>query len=170
MLVVAAAATQFVDPRLIAFVCGLANRNLQERPYHLFYDGRSPQAQKYSVPIFILARGRPAAARHELTTNDVNDASQVGPLLDQVVKPLASFTGDGAYDEDSVYRILTGRQLKAAVIVPPRETAVFRGTATIEPTGHCHQSFPVHHVQSLGAGLFSRIGRLPNGGFGKVPE
>ena len=32
----------------------------------------------------------------ELTTSDVDDGSQVEPLLDQ--SPLASFTGDGAYD------------------------------------------------------------------------
>ena len=37
-----------------------------------------------------------------LTTNDVDDASQVGPLLDQMEGSLASFTGDGAYDQDSV--------------------------------------------------------------------
>jgi hypothetical protein len=33
-----------------------------------------------------------------LTTSDVDDASQAGPLLDQLNIPLASFTGDGAYD------------------------------------------------------------------------
>src|SRR3954469_13162256 len=31
-----------------------------------------------------------------LTANDVDDGSQVGPLLDQVAGPVASFTGDGA--------------------------------------------------------------------------
>src|SRR3954451_7008860 len=30
----------------------------------------------------------------ELTTHDVDDGSQVGPLLDQITGPLASFTGD----------------------------------------------------------------------------
>ena len=34
----------------------------------------------------------------ELTPHDVDDGAQVGPLLDQVAGPLASFTGDGAYD------------------------------------------------------------------------
>src|SRR3954449_9637029 len=38
----------------------------------------------------------------ELTTHDVDDGSQVGPLLDQVAGPLASFTGDGAYDRTDV--------------------------------------------------------------------
>ena len=39
----------------------------------------------------------------ELTTNDVDDGSQVGPLLDQVEGAVASFTGDGAYDREDVY-------------------------------------------------------------------
>src|SRR3954469_1557401 len=34
-----------------------------------------------------------------LTTHDVDDGSQVGPLLDQVEEPVASFTADGAYDQ-----------------------------------------------------------------------
>src|SRR5207249_9699855 len=39
--------------------------------------------------------GRVVAAA--LTTNDVDDGSQVGPLLDQIDGPIASFTADGAY-------------------------------------------------------------------------
>jgi hypothetical protein len=34
----------------------------------------------------------------ELTTHDVDDGSQVGPLLDQVTGSLASFIRDRAYD------------------------------------------------------------------------
>ncbi|WP_328702507.1 transposase [Belnapia arida] len=33
-----------------------------------------------------------------LTDRDVDDGSQVGPLLDQVDGPVPSVTGDGAYD------------------------------------------------------------------------
>src|ERR687890_1821769 len=33
-----------------------------------------------------------------LTDKDADDGSQVGPLLDQVAGPVASFTGDGAFD------------------------------------------------------------------------
>ncbi len=69
-----------------------------------------------------------------LTTNDVDDASQIGPLLDQVEGPVVSFTGDGAYDQDSVYRIVTERDPDAAVIVPPRSTAVPSDTAATDPT------------------------------------
>jgi hypothetical protein len=37
-----------------------------------------------------------------LTTKDVNDASKIGPLLEQLEGPLASFTADGAYDQQLV--------------------------------------------------------------------
>jgi hypothetical protein len=51
--------------------------------------------------------GRIVAAA--LTTNDVDDGSQVGPLLDQIDDPIASLTGDGAYDEDGVYGEVAAR-------------------------------------------------------------
>jgi Transposase DDE domain len=37
-----------------------------------------------------------------LATNDVDDGSQVGPLLDQVTAPVHSLTADGAYDQEGV--------------------------------------------------------------------
>jgi hypothetical protein len=44
-----------------------------------------------------------------LTTSDVDDASQVGPLLDKVDRPVASFTADGAYDQDGDYGEVAAR-------------------------------------------------------------
>jgi hypothetical protein len=38
-----------------------------------------------------------------LTMSDVDDASQVGRLLGQVGASVASFTADGAYDQDGAY-------------------------------------------------------------------
>jgi hypothetical protein len=35
---------------------------------------------------------------------------------------LASFTGDGAYDQDGVYRVIMNHDPDAAVVVPPRAT------------------------------------------------
>jgi len=67
-----------------------------------------------------------------LTLKDVDDASQAGPLV-------ASFTGDGAYDQDRVYANVAERHPDAAVIVPPRGTAVPSDTAESEPTQRdCH--------------------------------
>jgi hypothetical protein len=69
-----------------------------------------------------------------LTTHDVDDGSQAGPLLDQVAGPVASFTGDGAYDQDGVYASVAERHPEAEVIVPPRATAVPSETAESAPT------------------------------------
>jgi hypothetical protein len=70
----------------------------------------------------------------ELTGKDVDDGSQVGPLLDQIDGPIASFTGDGAYDQDGVYSAVAARHPEAAVIVPPRSNAVPSETAETAPT------------------------------------
>ena len=76
--------------------------------------------------------GRIVAA--ELTTNDVDDGSQVGPLLDQVAGAVASFTADGAYDTGAVSAAVAGRHPDAAIIVPPRSTAMPSDTAQTNPT------------------------------------
>ena len=78
------------------------------------------------------ATGKIVAA--ELTTYEVDDGSQVGPLLDQVPGPVASFTGDGAYDRDDVYGAVAARHSDAAVVVPPRRDAVPSETAATAPT------------------------------------
>ncbi len=69
-----------------------------------------------------------------LTRKEVDDASQVAPLLDQVATSVASFTADGAYDQDSVSAAVAERHPEAAVIVPPRATAVPSSRAETEPT------------------------------------
>src|SRR3984957_10080962 len=69
----------------------------------------------------------------ELTSKDVDDGSQVGPLLEQIAGPVASFTGDGAYDRDDVYREVCQRHPDAAVIVPPRSGAVPSAMADTAP-------------------------------------
>ena len=48
-----------------------------------------------------------------LTTSDVDDASQVGALIDHVDGPVASFTADGAYDQEGVYGEVTARYPRA---------------------------------------------------------
>ena len=66
--------------------------------------------------------GRIAAS--VLTDKDADDGSQVGPLLDQVDGPVASFTGDGAYDRDGVYAEVAARRLRV----------VWSGTARSSPS------------------------------------
>jgi len=69
-----------------------------------------------------------------LTSKDVDDASQAGSLLDQVAGTVASFTGDGGYDQDRVYDSVAQRHPEAVVVVPPRASAVPSDTAETAPT------------------------------------
>ena len=92
-----------------------------------------------------------------LTTKDVDDASQAGPLLDQVAGAVASFTGDGGYDQDRVYASVAQRHPDAAVVVPPRASAVPSDTAETAPTqrdGH------LQHVEPRGSPDIAEHGRL----------
>jgi len=69
-----------------------------------------------------------------LTAKEVDDGAEVGPLLDQITGAVASFTGDGGYDQDRVYASVAERHPEAAVIVPPRATVVPSETAATAPT------------------------------------
>jgi len=72
----------------------------------------------------------------ELTTTEEGDAALVGPLLDQIHGPIASVTADGAYDGEPIYRAVAERQPHppAAVVIPPRATAVASPTADTTPS------------------------------------
>ena len=69
-----------------------------------------------------------------LTTKDVDDGTQTDPLLDQIDGTIGSFTGDGAYDQEGVYASVAARHPEAAVIVPPRSSAVPSADAEAAPT------------------------------------
>ncbi len=84
-----------------------------------------------------------------LTNHAVDDASRVGPLLDQIHDPIASFTGDGAYDRGGVYAGAAERHPEAPVVVPPRSTAVPSDTAGTAPRQRDH------HLQ-----LIAEAGRM----------
>jgi len=70
----------------------------------------------------------------ELTRKEIDDSARTDALLDQLSDPLASFTADGAYDQDRVYEAVRERHPDAAVIVPPRSTAVPSASAETAPT------------------------------------
>ena len=55
-------------------------------------------------------------------------------MLDQITGVVASFIGDGRYDQDRVYASVAEHSREAAVVVPPRATAVPSDTAETAPT------------------------------------
>jgi hypothetical protein len=70
----------------------------------------------------------------DLTDKDVDDASHVPTLLDQLAGAPASFMGDGAYDRACVLEGVLARNPSAKFIVPPCKGAVTRPTAATSPT------------------------------------
>jgi hypothetical protein len=78
-----------------------------------------------------------------LTSKEVDDAAELGPLLDQIEEPLAAVVADGAYDQDRVYDDVAGHSPEAAVVVPPRSTAVLSASAETDPTQRDH------HIQAI---------------------
>jgi transposase len=72
----------------------------------------------------------------ELTPDDVGDVSEIPSPLDQIDADVASMTADGAYDGEAVYDAVAERYPGAAVIIPPRVTAVAGGTTAIQRDIH----------------------------------
>ena len=69
----------------------------------------------------------------ELTADDVGDVSEMPALLDQIdAAEVASMTADGAYDG----RAVAERHPEAAVIIPPRATAVSNESTATQRDRH----------------------------------
>jgi hypothetical protein len=103
----------------------------------------------------------------ELTSNGVDDGSQVGPMLEQIAGPVASFTGDGAYDRDDVYREVSQRHPEAAVIVPPRSSAVPSAAAETAPTKRDRHLQLIAERSRMGwqRGIWLQLACLGGGGY-----
>jgi IS5 family transposase len=57
-----------------------------------------------------------------LTTNSIDDATEVNPLLKQIDKPIGSAKADGAYDKSKARKVLNERKIKQ--VIPPQHNAV----------------------------------------------
>jgi hypothetical protein len=72
----------------------------------------------------------------ELTPDDVGDVSEIPHLLNRIEADAVSMTADGAYAGEAVYNAVADRHSNAAVIVPPRVTAVASGATTAQRDLH----------------------------------
>ncbi len=57
----------------------------------------------------------------EMTTNGIDDASMVKPVLEKIKGKVKKFGGDGAYDKTKVYETLEKEKIKP--IIPPQKNA-----------------------------------------------
>jgi hypothetical protein len=83
----------------------------------------------------------------------VDDGAEVGALLDQVQTSVASFTADGAYDQEGVSAAVAERHPDAAIIVPLRSTAVPSETAETAPTQRDHH---LHSIAEHGRAAWQK--------------
>lgn len=59
----------------------------------------------------------------DLGANETRDAARVPALLNQVKRPLSSFSADTAYDRAEVYATVIGHSGKTRVLIPPGRNA-----------------------------------------------
>ena len=71
--------------------------------------------------------------RDQRPDRGVDDATQIGPLLNQVDHSVAVLPGDRAFDRSSVYADVQECHPEAAVIVPSRQDAVPRRPPRLRP-------------------------------------
>jgi transposase len=82
---------------------------------------------------------------HILTDQDVDDPSQVAPLLDQIGTKIARVVADGAYDGDPTYQVIAARSPDIEVVIPPRSTAVPSAETGAPTQRDCHLTMIAKH-------------------------
>ena len=82
-----------------------------------------------------------------LTEQDIDDPSQVGPLLNQIQHEIAQVTADRAYDGAPTYETISQSDPLIEVVIPPRVTA--QPSAQFE-TKPCTRDTHLLMIQSLG--------------------
>ena len=82
-----------------------------------------------------------------LTDQEVDDASQVEPLLGQTPGAIEQVTADGAYDGEPTYAAIATRDSDIAVVIPPRASS----TPPLDlGTDASRRDVHVHTVAALG--------------------
>ena len=74
----------------------------------------------------------------DLTDKEIDDASHVEPLLEQLDDESASFMGDGAYDRAHVFNAIRVRNPDVRFIVPPCKGAGTNRNDRSDPAGFAH--------------------------------
>lgn len=94
-----------------------------------------------------------------LTGQDVDDPSQVAPLLEQIPTEIEQITADGAYDGAATYATIAARRPDIAVVLPPRATSTLPPDLGMNAS---HRDVHVHTVAALG-----RLGWQDVTGYGR---
>jgi len=94
-----------------------------------------------------------------LTGPDVDDPSQVAPLLDQIPGEIEQVTADGAYDGEPTYATIAARSADIEVVIPPRASSAPPTELGMDAS---RRDVHVHTVAALG-----RLGWQEVTGYGR---
>lgn len=94
-----------------------------------------------------------------LTGQDVDDPSQVAPLLEQIPGEIEQVTADGAYDGEPTYATIAARSADISVVIPPRTTSTAPSDLGMNAS---RRDVHVHTVAALG-----RLGWQEVTGYGR---
>ena len=80
-----------------------------------------------------------------LTSNSIDDATEVDPLLKQIDKPIGSAKADGAYDKSKARKELNKRKIKQ--VIPPQHNAII----SIQKQPYLHsRNKAIKEIKSIG--------------------
>lgn len=94
-----------------------------------------------------------------LTGQDIDDPSQVQPLLEQIPGEIEQITADGAYDGQPTYETIAARSPAIAVVIPPREGSVPSAQFDDDPTQRDTHLLLIDSLGRLGWQQVSGYGR-----------
>jgi hypothetical protein len=94
-----------------------------------------------------------------LTGQDVDDPSQVAPLLEQIASEIEQVTADGAYDGEPTYAIIAARNADIEVAIPPRRSSTLAPALGVDAS---RRDVHVHTAAALG-----RLGWQEVTGYGR---
>jgi len=94
-----------------------------------------------------------------LTGQDVDDPSQVAPLLEQIPGEIERITADGAYDGEPTYATIATRGPDIEVVIPPRASSTAPPDLAMDAS---RRDVHVHTVEALG-----RLGWQEVTGYGR---
>ena len=94
-----------------------------------------------------------------LNDQDVDDPSQVAPLLDQILGEIEQVSADGAYDGEPTYAIIAARDQNITVVIPPRATSTAPAKLGMNAS---RRDVHVHTAAALG-----RLGWQEVSGYGR---
>jgi hypothetical protein len=98
----------------------------------------------------------------ELTDRFVSDDQAVNDLLNQIDDNVNQITGDGAYDKNHVYHILTQKFPNAEIIIPPDSDSIY------SVNNHAQRNRNLQEIKTFGRMNWQRVRKYGNRNYSEL--